>query len=108
MDDLQTKDLNAISFDILKGSKSLGIFPTPVEQIMRYSELQINAGAFHNVPKNFIARNADAFHRMMGKILGAFDRQKKEIYVNPSMLEVKKNFVKLHEVGHGVIPWQKA
>ncbi len=44
---------------------------------------------------------------MLKKVLGAFDREEKVIFIDPSLPNVKQNFIKLHETGHGVIPWQK-
>ena len=105
---LATKDIDDIVFDILKRSKSLGVYPTPVDKIVEYCELNVtNNNSFHNIPRNYVAKNVDAFQRLMKKILGALDREVKEIFIDPSLPPVKKNFVKLHEVGHSTIPWQK-
>jgi len=102
------KEIDDLIFEILKSSKSLDVFPTPVDKIVEYCELNLsNENNFHNIPKNFIPKKLDAFKRMMGKILGALDREEKIIYIDPSLPGVKQNFVKLHEVAHDTIPWQK-
>ena len=38
------KDIDNISHDILKSSKSLDVFPTPIEKIVQHSELYIAGG----------------------------------------------------------------
>jgi Zn-dependent peptidase ImmA (M78 family) len=79
-----------------------------VDTIIEYCELNLgDKSGFHNIPKNFIPKKIDAFNRMLKKVLGAFDREEKIIYVDPSLPNVKQNFIKLHETGHGVIPWQR-
>ena len=41
------------------------------------------------------------------KILGIFDFRDRTIYLDHTQRETRKSFVKLHETGHGVIPWQR-
>lgn len=101
------KSIDDLVFDVLLKSKSLDVFPTPVEKIVQYCELNNSKDSIHAIPKNYVAKNMDALQRALKKVLGAFDREQKIIYVDPFLPPVKKNFVKLHEVGHGVIPWQK-
>jgi hypothetical protein len=106
--EVNKQGIDKIIFDILWKSKSFDIFPTPVDKIVQYCELrQDDLGNFHKIPKNYIPKNLDAFQRMMKKILGVFDREEKSIFIDPSLPGVKKNFLKLHEAGHGSLPWQK-
>jgi len=101
------KEIDDLIFEILKSSKSLDVFPTPVDKIVEYCELNLsNKNGFHNIPSNYIPKKIDAFNRMLKKVLGAFDREEKVIYIDPSLPHVKQNFIKLHETGHGAIPWQ--
>ena len=102
------KEIDDLIFEILKSSKSLDVFPTPVDKIVEYCELNLsNKNGFHHIPSNYIPKKIDAFNRMLKKVLGAFDREEKVIYIDPSLPHVKQNFIKLHETGHGAIPWQK-
>jgi Zn-dependent peptidase ImmA (M78 family) len=109
MDNHQSKkDIDNLIFEILKSSKSLDVFPTPIDKIVEYCELNLSdRNGFHHIPENYIPKKLDAFNRMLKKILGAFDREEKVIYIDPLLPTVKQNFIKLHETGHGVIPWQK-
>lgn len=106
MTEHSTKSINDLVFDVLVKSKSLDVFPTPVDKIVEYCELNYSQESLHNIPNNYVAKNVDVLQRLLKKVLGAFDREEKIIYIDPSLPAVKKNFVKLHEVGHGVIPWQ--
>jgi Zn-dependent peptidase ImmA (M78 family) len=102
------KDIDSLIFEILKSSNSLDVFPTPVDKIVEYCEFHLaDKNGFHNIPNNYVPKKLDAFNRMVKKIWGVFDREEKAIYVDSSLPHVKQNFIKLHEAGHGIIPWQK-
>ena len=59
------KDIEDISFDILKGSKALGIFPTPIDQIVQYAELRVNEKRDLSViPKNYIGKSTEEIHKI--------------------------------------------
>jgi hypothetical protein len=102
------KDIDNIVYDILKQSKSLDVFPTPVDHVVQFCELNLgNSDYFHKIPKNYLAKNIDIFNRMLNKISGVLDREIKHIYIDPSLPDLKRNFIKLHETGHHCIPWQQ-
>lgn len=101
------KDIETISYDILKSSKSWGIFPTPVDKIIDYSELivekNIDVSQIHH---GYLSRASDSLRSALSKIRGILDRREKIIYLDYSQGDKKRNFVKLHECGHGVLQWQ--
>lgn len=108
MDSYTKKDIENISYEILKTSKSLDVFPTPVDRIIAYTELTINNGIdLSKIHPNYLSKTSDALKRALGKVKGIFDRKEKIIHLDLSLSDSKKNFVKLHEVGHGVLPWQQ-
>lgn len=108
------KDIEKISFELLKQSKSLDVFPTPIDKILGYSDLVMDTGLdLSKVDKTFFEKlkeeSQDKFKNLLSglsKIRGFFDRREKKIYVDFNQTAGRKNFVKLHEVGHGVLPWQ--
>ena len=101
------KDIESISYDILKSSKSWGVFPTPVNQIVDYSDLMLNSNVdVSQIHHGYLSRATDALRSALSKIRGLFDRSDSTIYIDLSLPDQKKNFVKLHEVGHGILPWQ--
>lgn len=109
--DLQSKkDIDNISYDILKQSKSLDVFPTPIDKIVQHSELLVADGidlkSLEKKYKSFIF--SDALKSGLSKIRGFLDRSEKLIYLDLDQNINRQGFVKLHETGHSVLPWQKA
>jgi Zn-dependent peptidase ImmA (M78 family) len=101
-------EIEKISYDILRQCKAWGKFPTPVNDIIKFTELRLNENPYINdIPKHYISKSADVLKRALRKINGILDRQTKIIYVDIEQLENRKRYIKLHEVGHEVIPWQK-
>jgi len=107
MDLLASKDIDSISFDILKASKSFDTYPTPIDKIVNYSELIINNQiSLKSIHRGYLSKVPDVLLKAVSKLRGVFDRSIKTIYLDQNLLDSKKKFVTLHEVGHGVIPWQ--
>jgi Zn-dependent peptidase ImmA (M78 family) len=108
MIDSTRKDIQDIAYDILKQSKCFDVFPTPVDKIVDYSELYVDSHTgIHSIPNHYISKNIDVLKRALRKVYGVLDRREKKIYIEPDLKIYKKNFVKLHEVGHDVLFWQK-
>ncbi|HRH03412.1 MAG TPA: ImmA/IrrE family metallo-endopeptidase [Bacteroidia bacterium] len=102
------KDIELVSLDFLKQSKALGIFPTPVENIVRYSQLVVDTKTdITKIPKNYLLRTSEVLKRALRKWRGALDRREKVIYIDPNQPDVRKKFIQLHEVGHEALPWQR-
>lgn len=111
--DYEKQEIDKISKEVLKSSKSIGIFPTPVDEIINYSEFAIdNKLDLQNIELSFldslVEKSKKTLTSGLDKVMGVFDRSEKTIYIDLSLDSNvgKKNFVKLHEVGHGIIPWQ--
>jgi len=102
------KDIDNIVYDVLRRSKALDVFPTPVDHIVQFCELNLgDSDYFHKIPTNYLAKNLDVFNRMLNKVFGVLDREIKHIYIDPKLPAVKRMFLKLHETGHHCLPWQK-
>lgn len=102
------KDIDNISHDILKSSKSLDVFPTPVEKIVKHSELYIAGGIdLKSLEKKYKSSHfSEALKSGLSKIRGFLDRREKVIYLDMDQISSRQNFVTLHETGHNVLPWQ--
>ena len=101
------QEIEKIANNILIGSKALGVFPTPIDKIITYTELSLAHGIdLSEVEPSFFAKGQYFFGKISRKVLGMIDFREKTIYLDHSQPEHRKNFVKLHEVGHGAIPWQ--
>ncbi len=102
------EEIEKIANNILLGSKAFGVFPTPVDKIIEYCELSLAHGVdLSNIQQDFVSRGMNFFGAITRKVLGMIDLREKTIYLDQSQKPARKNFVKLHEVGHGVIPWQR-
>lgn len=100
-------EIDKIARNILVGSKAAGKFPTPVDEIIAYTDLSLATGVDLSRPQGgLLASTAEIFGRISRKVLGMIDLRQKTIYLDQSQAATRKNFVKLHEVGHGVLPWQ--
>lgn len=113
IDDYTKKEIEKISFDLLTQSKSIDVFPTPVEKILNYTELKVDDRISNlDIHPSFLEKLRDESIKILqsglDKIKGIFDRDLKTIFVDESLKKNigKKNFVELHEIGHGVLPWQ--
>lgn len=93
--------------NLLRRSKAWGRFPTPVDEIAVHSKLVVERRLdLRTVDPGFVSKNFGFLSSALDKILGLIDFRQRTIYLDQKMPESRKNFVKLHEVGHGVIPWQ--
>lgn len=101
------QEIEKIARNLLVEAKAWGRFPTPVDRIIRCAELSIESGVdLSQVDAGFFVKSANFFGRISRKILGIIDFRAKTIYLDESQQPKRKNFVTLHEVGHGLLPWQ--
>ncbi|MCK6617151.1 MAG: ImmA/IrrE family metallo-endopeptidase [Cyclobacteriaceae bacterium] len=108
MNKVTIKDIENVSFDILKQSKSLGVFPTPVDKIVQYCELKVDRETcLSNIPKNHLAKASETLKSALRKLRGAIDTREKVVYLDLSQNANRQRFVQLHEVGHDALPWQQ-
>lgn len=114
IDDSTKRDIDIISIEVLKQSKSFDVFPTPVDKIIEYSELCLDKGIdLRYVDPGFIEKLKDkSSHGLkvlqsgLSKIKGLFFSLDRTIYIDMSQTQGRQNFVKLHETGHAILPWQ--
>ncbi|HST51082.1 MAG TPA: ImmA/IrrE family metallo-endopeptidase [Pyrinomonadaceae bacterium] len=91
---------------LLNRASAWNRFPTPVTDLVSAAELKIApTNAFD--PDRIIAfvrnRAAGVAHLIksaISKVLGLYDGQEHVIHIDPSLVESKQNFLKLHETGH--------
>ena len=100
-------EIDKIARNLLMTSGAWGKFPTPVDEIVRYAELQIEKGVdLSKIEPGFLTRNFNFLSRALTKALGMVDLRQKVVYLDHSQPEPRKNFIKLHEVGHKALTWQ--
>lgn len=84
--------------------------PTPVVACVAHAKLSIE-GRFslgQLPPGEYRALIDDqVFHLAIEHTSGLLDRTNSRIYLKAGMVPGRRNFVTLHEVGHGWLPWQR-
>jgi hypothetical protein len=101
------EDIEKIVLNALSKSNSLGVFPTPIDKILKYADLRVNSRVdLGAIPSTFFAKGDLLIQRGLAKLRGALDRREKIIYLDRSQMPSRLNFVTLHEVGHELCGWQ--
>jgi hypothetical protein len=102
-------DIEKISRNLLLSAKAWGKRPTPVDDIVRFANLQIEMGVdLSTIEPGFFSKNFQFAKQAVKKVVGIIDRREKRIYLDHTQNPSRKNFVKLHEVGHDACSWQSA
>lgn len=96
----------------LREAGALGVFPTPVDRIMTVAKVEevpedlMSPGLLAKIRST--AENAGGLlKRALSKVMGLFHASAGLVYLDQSLIEVKKRFVRLHESAHGFLPWQR-
>jgi len=116
IDEFTKKEIDKISYELLRSSKALDVFPTPVNTILNYSDFVLDnnidlRNVEHSFFDNLMQKSLQKYNTLqsgLSKVWAMFDRREKTIYLDASLEKNigKKNFVQLHEIGHGVLGWQ--
>jgi Zn-dependent peptidase ImmA (M78 family) len=96
----------------LRDASVLGVLPTPIEQIMavaRVTEVEEDV-----LNPNFVAKllskaekAGQAIKRALSKVVGLFHASDGLVFIDQTLILVRKRFVRLHEAAHGFLPWQR-
>jgi hypothetical protein len=99
------------AFQALINAGALGIFPTPVDEILSAANVTLapdedfGDGLLDMFKKKF-GQMTDAVKRALSKVVGLLDVPAKIIFIERSLHQAKRTFLKLHETGHAFMPWQ--
>lgn len=96
----------------LREAGALGVFPTPVEAIMTVAKVEevkedVLNPSFIDKLRAGTEKAGGALKRAVGKVMGLFHATAGLVFLDQTMMAVKKRFVRLHESGHGFMPWQR-
>jgi len=104
------REIERIVGKVLRTADAMGKYPTRVDDIVaavglyEAEESLLAEGAFAGAP----VRIKRAWRLIRGKVRGLLDRKERAIHLDPTiLLEVRRRFIRLHEVAHDVLPWQK-
>lgn len=96
----------------LREAGALGVFPTPMDRIMTVARVEevkedvLNPGFLAKLRAK-ADQAGHAVKRAMNKVLGLFHASDGLVFLNQTMMAVKKRFVGFHEAAHGFLPWQR-
>lgn len=109
---LESRDeIAVIAEDLLRKADAIGQYPTPVDDLVAAADLSepedslLSPSTLALAPKYLRSRMT----AMTGRIRGLVDRREREIHIDPSLgVSGRARLVRLHEVGHKILPWQDA
>lgn len=94
---------------LLLEAGAMGCFPTPIEDILVAAKVEEIPEAV--LSPGFLAKMrkkaGGALKRALSKVIGLFDAHARFIFVDRTLHLAKQTFVRLHETGHGFLPWQR-
>src|ERR1700742_573043 len=90
------RDVEAIAHGLLVGAKAHRRFPTPVDDIVSFSELAVDQNVdLSNLTHGTITRHFEAIQKFARKVLGMVDLREKVIYLDQQQSVSRKAFIKL-------------
>jgi Zn-dependent peptidase ImmA (M78 family) len=94
---------------VLKASDAFGTFPTPIDQLLQKSKITLaEEDAFHEgLIRKFRRKFGDQLKRALSKVRGILDATARIVYIDYSLPLIKQAFLKLHEIAHSFLPWQR-
>lgn len=94
----------------LLNADAFGIYPTPVDQIMDAAKIEVVPIAIDEGRLAWLRQKAEwasqALRSALSKLWGVFDPHARIAYIDPETPPEKLPFLKLHESGHALLPWQ--
>lgn len=112
LDDLDSApEIARLTERLLRRADAAGRWPTPVEGIVRASELSepeespLSSSVLAQAPQHL----RQAIQRLgPGKIRALLDRRERTVYLDPEVEhQGRRSFLRLHEVTHDLLPWQQ-
>lgn len=93
----------------LAEADAFGVFPTPIEDIMAAANIEevkedvLNESFITKIRKEV----GSALRRAIKKVVGLFDARSGLVFIDQTLMAVKKTYVRLHETGHAFMAWQR-
>ena len=95
---------------LLRRADCYHVVPTPLHAVMEVSKLVL-AGEIALEPAERSALRrvfGDLVDAALDRVRGVLTYRSQEIWVKPDLHEMKRRFVTAHEIGHFILPWQRA
>lgn len=112
LDEQQYRKVREQARRALEDAGVIGVFPTPIETVMEAS--RIEEATDEILDEGYLKRfwrgakkAGKTLKKALGKVIGLFDAVDRFIVVDKAIHYFRRKFVRLHEVGHSVMPWQR-
>jgi len=93
---------------LLKHANISDQLPTPVDDIVTCANLVVSQDiTLSEKHTDFFTRSLGILKSALEKVIGMVDLREDIIYLDTTLLPQKRTFIKLHETGHKVLPWQR-
>jgi transcriptional regulator with XRE-family HTH domain len=103
------KEIRANVLMLLRRADAVGLFPTPLDQVMSVSKL-VAAGeiTLDDAEKRQLRKKFGSLvDRVLNQLKGVIHRRAREVWIQPDLPTLRRRFVTAHEIGHDVLPWQR-
>lgn len=106
----QRQEVRLAALKALADAGATGVFPTPVDQILDAAKIEVVPMILDEGYLARLRRKAEAaglaLMSALSKVWGVFDPHARVAFIDPETPKEKLPFLKLHEGGHAVLPWQ--
>ena len=108
----QYQKVQAEALRALKEAGALGVFPTPVADIMSVAKIvevddEVLTPSLVDKFRAGVQKVSGALKRALGKVMGLFHASAGLVFIDRTVLAVKQRFIRLHESAHGYLKWQR-
>jgi hypothetical protein len=109
LDDSRRERVRKEALKMLIKTGALGRFPTPVEDVLSVARLEVVPEDLADLPflDRMRSKALGSLKRALSKVLGVFDVKAGLVFIDRKVKIVKQTFLKLHEVAHSFLPWQR-
>jgi hypothetical protein len=109
LDDSRRARVRKEALKMLIETGALGRFPTPVDEVLSVAKLEVVPEDLADLPflDRMRSKALGSLKRALSKVLGIFDVKAGLVFIDHTVKVVKQTFLKLHEVGHSFLPWQR-
>lgn len=106
----QRDEVRLAARQALATAGAFGILPTPVDRILEAAKVSVVPIALDEGYLTRLRRTAESAGKALlsaiSKVWGVFDPKARMAFIDPETPKEKLPFLKLHEGGHAVLPWQ--
>lgn len=103
------REIRANVLMLLRCADAVGVFPTPLEEVMRVSKL-VAAGEIildDSEQRQLRKKFGSLVDKVLNQLKGVIHRRAREVWIAPDLPALRRRFVTAHEIGHDALPWQQ-